>query len=88
MTARAPLTEAAFHAVAAEFELGEVVAHEGSTGRGESGFVARLTTSAGTWAVKQLIEPQTEDDVREDVQFVAAARASGVPAPAMLTTRG
>lgn len=87
MTARTPLTEEAFHAVAAEFELGEVVAHEGSTGRGESGVVARLTTSAGTWAVKQLIEPQIEDEVREDVEFVAAARASGVPAPAMLTTR-
>jgi Ser/Thr protein kinase RdoA (MazF antagonist) len=87
MTARAPLTDEALHTVAAEFELGEVVAHEGSTGRGESGFVARLTTSTGTWAVKQLIEPQTEGEVLEDVEFVTAARASGVPAPAMLKTR-
>ena len=87
MPAHAPLTDDAFRAVAAEFGLGEVVAHEGSTGRGESGFVSRLTTSTGTWAVKQLIEPQIEAEVREDVEFVAAARASGVPAPEMLTTR-
>ncbi len=87
MAARALLTEGAFQTVATEFELGEVVAHEASAGRGESGFVARLTTTTGTWAVKELIEPQVEDEVREDVEFVAAARESGVPAPAMLTTR-
>lgn len=87
MLAHALLTDDAFRAVAAEFGLGEVVAHEGSTGRGESGFVSRLTTSTGNWAVKQLIEPQIEAEVREDVAFVAAARASGVPAPEMLTTR-
>lgn len=87
MTAGAPLTDGTFHTVAAEFELGEVVAHEDSTGRGEAGFVARLTTSTGTWAVKQLMEPWLENEVREDVEFVAAARACGVPAPAMVTTR-
>lgn len=83
----APLTEDAFRFVAEEFRLGEVVSHEGPTARGEWGFVVRLTTSDGSWAVKQLVEPQVEADVREDVEFVAAAKASGVPAPAMLRSR-
>ena len=81
------LTDAAYRAVAAEFGLGEVLAHEGPTGRGEAGFVVRLTTTTGAWAVKQLLEPDTETEVREDVALVAAARAAGVPTPAMLTTR-
>ena len=53
----------------------------------ELGFVFRLTTSTGIWAVKRLIYPQVEAEVREDVEFVNAARANGVPTPAMLTTR-
>ena len=73
--------------VAAAFDLGGVVAFTGPTARGQLGFVFRLTTSYGVWAVKRLIEPQLEEDVREDVGFVAAARAAGVSAPAMLTTR-
>ena len=87
MPAYAPLTDDALRTVAAEFGLGEVVAHEGPTARGEWGLVVRLTTSDGSWAVKQLIEPQVEVEVREDVEFVAAAKATGVPAPEMLTTR-
>jgi Ser/Thr protein kinase RdoA (MazF antagonist) len=87
MSAHTPLTDEAFSTVAAEFDLGEVVTHEGPTGRGEWGFVFRLTTSAGDWAVKQLIEPQVEAAVREDVDLVAAARGAGVPTPAMLTSR-
>ena len=76
--------QAAF--VAAAFRLGDVAAVTGPTGRGDLGFVFRLTTSSGTWAVKRLIEPQLEGDVREDLGFVAAARAAGVPTPAMVTT--
>jgi Ser/Thr protein kinase RdoA (MazF antagonist) len=87
MSEHVPLTDAAMQLVAAEFGLGEVVAHEGPTGRGEAGFVVRLTTGTGSWAVKQLIEPEVEADVREDVELVAAARKSGVPTPAMRTTR-
>ena len=87
MTSPSTLTDAQAAAVAGAFDLGEVVAHTGPTGRGELGFVFRLTTSAGSWAVKRLIHPQSEGEVREDVEFVAAARAAGVPTPAMLTTR-
>jgi tRNA A-37 threonylcarbamoyl transferase component Bud32 len=87
MSAHVPLTDAAVRTVAAEFGLGEVLAHEGPTGRGEAGFVVRFTTSTGLWAVKQLIEPQVEDQVREDVDLVGAARDAGVPTPAMRTTR-
>jgi hypothetical protein len=59
--------------VAAKFGLGAVLAHDGPTGRGQAGFVVRFTTSTGLWAVKQLIEPQDEDEVREDVDLVAEA---------------
>ena len=82
------LTDAQFVAVADAFGLGDVIAHTGPTGRGESGFVFRLTTSTGSWAVKRLIHSQLEVEAREDIEFVAAARAAGVPTPAMLTTRG
>ena len=51
-----------------------------------TGFVFRLTTTTGTCAVKQLIHPQVELDVRGDVEFVAAARAASVPTPAILST--
>ena len=81
------LTDAEFTAIADAFDLGDVVEHTGPTGRGELGFVFRLTTSNGNWAVKRLIARQVELDVREDTEFVAAARAAGVPTPAMLTTR-
>ena len=87
MSEHVPLTDAAMRFVAAEFELGDVLEHEGPTGRGEAGFVVRLTTSSGLWAVKQLIEPEIEADVAEDLDFVAAARDRGVPTPAMRTTR-
>jgi len=86
MSEHVPLTDAAMRAVAAEFGLGEVLAHQGPTGRGEAGFVVRLTTSTGLWAVKQLIEPEVEAEVREDVALVAAARGAGVPTPAMRMT--
>jgi Ser/Thr protein kinase RdoA (MazF antagonist) len=82
------LTDAQFAAVADAFGLGDVIAHTGPTGRGELGFVFRLTTSTGSWAVKRMISPQIEVEVREDIELVAAARAAGVPTPAMLTTRG
>ena len=82
-----PLSDSAYRTVAAEFGLGEVLAHEGPTGRGEAGFVVRLTTSSGAWAVKQLLERDTEAEVHEDVAFVAAARDAGVPTPAMITTQ-
>ena len=82
------LTDAQIAAVADAFGLGDVVSFIGPTGRGEAGFVFRLRTSNGTWAVKRLIHPQREAEVREDVEFVTAARAAGVPTPAMLTTTG
>ena len=87
MTSPSTLTDTQAAAVADAFDLGDVVAHTGPTGRGELGFVFRLTTSTGTWAVKRLTHPQLEGEAREDVEFVAAARAAGVPTPAMLTTR-
>ncbi|MET3807868.1 Ser/Thr protein kinase RdoA (MazF antagonist) [Nakamurella sp. UYEF19] len=87
MTSPPELSDAEAATIAAAFDLGDVLDHVGPTGRGELGFVFRLTTTRGTWAVKRLISPQLEAEVREDVEFVAAARSAGVPTPAMLTTR-
>ena len=87
MTRTPALTDGEASLIADGFDLGQVVAHTGPTARGELGFVFRLTTTQGNWAVKRLIRRQDEGDVREDVAFVTAARAAGVPTPAMFTTR-
>lgn len=87
MTSPSEFTAAHAAFVAGAFDLGEVVQFTGPTDRGQLGFVFCLTTSRGRWAVKRLIDPQSEEDVCEDVAFVAAARVAGVPAPAIVTTR-
>lgn len=87
MTSPPTLTGTQAAVIADAFDLGDVIDHAGPTGRGQLGFVFRLATSTGAWAVKRLTHPQREAEVREDVVFVAAARAAGVPTPPMLTTR-
>ena len=87
MTSEPTLTDDQAEFVADAFNLGDVLDHTGPTGRGEMGFVLRLTTDAGSWAVKRLLHRQREFEVREDLEFVTAARAAGVPTPAILTTR-
>jgi hypothetical protein len=68
--------------VARAFRLGEGARFTGRVERGEQGQVEELVTSHGTFAVKTSFgEPHLDG---EDAAFQAAARAVGVPAPAVL----
>ena len=73
-------------AIADQFELGRPESLEGPVARGEQGQIWRLVTSSGRWAVREPFEPQTEDEVREDADFQAAAHAAGVPTPRAVRT--
>jgi hypothetical protein len=68
--------------VARAFALGEGARFTGRIERGEQGQIEELVTSHGTFAVKTSFgEPDLDG---EDAAFQAAARAAGVPAPAVL----
>ena len=54
--------------------------------RGEQGWVWRLTTSSGAWAVKEPFYPQAESEVDEDADYQDAVREGGVPAPVVVRT--
>jgi phosphotransferase family enzyme len=72
--------------VARAFELGEGARFTGRVERGEQGQIEELVTSQGTFAVKTSFgEPELDG---EDAAFQAAARAAGVPAPAVLPAAG
>ena len=79
MTGMLEHSAAAF--IAAEFELGPVTAISGPVARGEQGEIYRLDTSEGSWAVK--LPFHVPDADTEDAEFQSAARAFGVPAPAV-----
>jgi Ser/Thr protein kinase RdoA (MazF antagonist) len=59
---------------------------EGPVARGKQGVVWRLDTDEGSWAVKVLFAPTTEDEVREATTFHEAAYAAGVPTPQVRRT--
>jgi Ser/Thr protein kinase RdoA (MazF antagonist) len=81
-----PLSDAA-SAVAAAFELGTPATLAGPVARGEQGQVWRLETPRGTWAVKETFERTlTDEEIEEAASFQEAARAAGVPAPAVVRT--
>jgi Ser/Thr protein kinase RdoA (MazF antagonist) len=73
--------------VAAQYALGDLVGLSGPVARGEEGEVWRLTSTAGTFAVKVLRDRTSEDTVGEEVRFQTAARGAGVPAPAIVRTQ-
>lgn len=70
--------------IAARFSLGEAATLSGPVARGEVGQVWRLSTSRGTFAVKEPFEPIPPDEVREHADYQEAAHAAGIPAPAVL----
>jgi Ser/Thr protein kinase RdoA (MazF antagonist) len=70
--------------VAERFSLGADPELLGPVARGEVGRVWRLTTSLGTFAVKEPFEPVPEEEVREHADFQEAAHAAGVPSPMIL----
>lgn len=72
--------------VAARFGLGRGPRVVGAPSRGELGQVWRLETSTGAWALKQLLEPETEEEAASSARFQEAAVAAGVPAPSVVRT--
>lgn len=69
------------------FDLGRAVRiSDGPVARGKRGEIWRLDTDAGRWAVKVPFDACTEDGVAAPTAFHEAARAAGVPAPALRRT--
>jgi thiamine kinase-like enzyme len=69
--------------IAARFSLGDAATLSGPVARGEVGQVWRLSTSHGSFAVKEPFEPIPLDEVREHADYQDAAHAAGIPAPAV-----
>jgi Ser/Thr protein kinase RdoA (MazF antagonist) len=67
--------------VAIAFGLGTPAGEAQVAARGELGRVWRLTTSRGSWAVKELWDPPTELGARNDVALQLAALDAGIVAP-------
>ncbi len=80
------LDPASVGAIAAAFGVGFPARLEGPVARGEQGLIWDLRTPSGRYAVKELLEATTEDEVREDARFQEAACASGIPAPTIVRT--
>ncbi len=61
----------------------------GPVARGRLGSIWRLDTNSGTWAVKQVIDPDADElaEIIEGARFQEAAFAAGVPTPAVRRTR-
>ena len=73
--------------VARCFALGEAARLSAEpVARGKQGLVWRLDTADGSWAVKEPLEPSSEDEVRSATAFLEAACAAGVPTPRVRRT--
>lgn len=59
---------------------------DGPVAQGRQGYVWRLETAEGRWAVKVPFFASDEDGVRETAAFQEAACAAGVPAPRIVRT--
>jgi Ser/Thr protein kinase RdoA (MazF antagonist) len=73
--------------VAERYSLGSGAALAGPVARGEVGQVWRLTTSRGTFAIKEQFDPFPDDEVREHAAFQEAAFAAGIIVPAVIRDR-
>jgi Ser/Thr protein kinase RdoA (MazF antagonist) len=73
-------------ALAHRFRLGGGARLTGTVERGEQGQIAQLATDLGTWAVKVTFQGGDTELDGEDAEFQTAARAAGVPAPAVMRT--
>jgi Ser/Thr protein kinase RdoA (MazF antagonist) len=64
------------------FDLGRAAKlSDGPVARGKQGFVWRLDTADGSWAVKVPFHPWLEDEAGPAASFQEAAYAAGVPTP-------
>ncbi len=70
--------------IAERFSLGDQPVLSGPVARGEVGQVWRLSTSLGSFAVKEQFDPFPEDEVREYADYQEAAHAAGIPSPAIV----
>ncbi|MFC5835148.1 phosphotransferase [Nonomuraea insulae] len=68
-------------AVARAYGLGEPLRPSVYAARGELGRIWRLDTTGGTWAVKELLVPVEEGDVRADFAYQLAAAETGIRLP-------
>jgi hypothetical protein len=73
-------------ALADRYSLGADAVLSGPVARGEQGQVWRLSTSLGTWAVKELLVRQSQSDACADADYQDAVRAAGVPMPGVVRT--
>jgi len=69
--------------IARHYSLGDDAALSGPVARGELGQVWQLSTSLGTWAVKELFDMQSEAEARDYADYQDAVGAAGVPVPAV-----
>jgi thiamine kinase-like enzyme len=72
--------------VTERFALGADAALSGPVARGEVGQIWKLSTSLGSFAVKEQFEPFPVEEVREHVGFQEAAHDGGIPTPAVIRT--
>ena len=75
-------------AIARAFSLGEDAVLVGSPVRGEQGQIWRLTTSRGSFAVKESFEPLADTELQEEAEYQEAVSAAGVPVPLVVRTTG
>jgi len=80
------LTSAHVADIASSFDLGDDAVIGPSAARGEQGQVWRLTSSRGTFAVKELFGAWTEDEVRVAADYQDAVTAAGVHVPQIVRT--
>ncbi len=72
--------------IARRFALGRRLSVDLHPQRGELGRVWRLTTTEGSWAVKELLHPQTEAELAPGAMLQEAAASAGLPVPAVVRT--
>ena len=73
--------------IADVFQLGGDAELSGPVARGEVGQVWRLTTSRGTWAVKEPFEAPSVEEADDDAAFQDVVFAAGVEMPRVVRTR-
>jgi Ser/Thr protein kinase RdoA (MazF antagonist) len=73
-------------AIAATFELGDVVAEPTLAARGANGFIWKLTTTRGAFAVKRLQPWVLDERLPFDVTVQVAAADAGIPLPRPVLT--
>ncbi len=75
-------------AIAGLYQLGDDAVLSGPVARGEVGQVWRLTTSLGSWAVKEPFEAPSIAEVNDDAAFQDVVARTGLDMPPVVRTEG